>query len=679
MNDSTSAEDLKNLFTIWLLYAKVQAKFGQEDAARKTFRHIQHTKMGEKEADFYISLAQFEYSLRGKDSLENAIQVLKTGIDKGVEPKEYLLSYLQQLTLEVGVSADASYATDMNRDPGGDILIPNCAGADSVHVHNQNLQGMNSKVPKLKGKPLSLLQTRNMKADIDANSKSIKSGSFIKSGIQTSANAIYKETLPTTSRLSTSKERFVSLVTKKRELSNVESKSSDRPVSSSLSILNKKRRLGEGVRRGAIKGGAQRVSTVLAMDQTIEEEDEGDEPNYDISYLLNWNPNGPSNEAAKNAVLEQRATKKLHGSEDAVPPALKFGSHFRPAMSMIQESTTEHISSSVGILESSHSISLNTTTSRQHSESLQPSNKSASSYDDTNGTEKSGINLKSTNSLTSEYSSRSNQSSTHAKPHDVTGPDDRKISCARSIAYSQRIDVSSGSRESSTRSTRSESVKTKKDAIERKQVIKVNESFDISAAAKGTSEQTSPSSMVHPDFRKIASYENVISVNSTPYIKLRVIGSGGSCKVYSALSKDREIVAIKKVKIAGMARKAIEGYANEIALLRRLRGNQAIIQLYDSEVDIKRMAIFLVMEPGEVDLNYVVSGSMQIFNSKTITFSSSYHQCNEQLQKQGTKKIKGEQGSFVNMNFVRLTWQQMLSAVHCIHEERIIHGDLKVS
>ncbi len=31
------------------------------------------------------------------------------------------------------------------------------------------------------------------------------------------------------------------------------------------------------------------------------------------------------------------------------------------------------------------------------------------------------------------------------------------------------------------------------------------------------------------------------------------------------------------------------------------------------------------------------------------------------------------------MNFIRLTWQQMLSAVHCIHEERIIHGDLKVS
>ena len=56
-----------------------------------------------------------------------------------------------------------------------------------------------------------------------------------------------------------------------------------------------------------------------------------------------------------------------------------------------------------------------------------------------------------------------------------------------------------------------------------------------------------------------------------------------------------------------MRRKAVEGYANEISLLRRLRGNPAIIQMYDSEVDIKRKAIYLVMELGEVDLNHVVS------------------------------------------------------------------------
>ena len=57
----------------------------------------------------------------------------------------------------------------------------------------------------------------------------------------------------------------------------------------------------------------------------------------------------------------------------------------------------------------------------------------------------------------------------------------------------------------------------------------------------------------------------------------------------------------------------MEGYANEISLLRRLRGNPAIIQMYDSEVDLTRKAIFLVMEPGEVDLNHVVSTEFAYF------------------------------------------------------------------
>jgi hypothetical protein len=126
-----------------------------------------------------------------------------------------------------------------------------------------------------------------------------------------------------------------------------------------------------------------------------------------------------------------------------------------------------------------------------------------------------------------------------------------------------------------------------------------NESPSITQSASEVS--------VHPDFLKIVCEKNILYVNNIPYVKLGVIGKGGSCKVYRTLSRDRNIVAIKKVKIAGMARKSIEGYANEIALLRRLRGNPAIIQLYDSEVDFQRKAIYLVMEPGEVDLNYVVS------------------------------------------------------------------------
>ena len=159
------------------------------------------------------------------------------------------------------------------------------------------------------------------------------------------------------------------------------------------------------------------------------------------------------------------------------------------------------------------------------------------------------------------------------------------------------------------------------------------------------------------EFLPLVSEDNILFVNSIPYAKLGVIGKGGSCKVYRALSKDCAVLAIKKVKLDGMDEKAIKGYANEIALLKKLRGNPAIIQMYDSEVDLERKSIFLVMELGEVDLNYVLQ-----------------QQCKLQQKNQGRSEPFKPR---LNMNFIRLTWQQMLSAVHCIHEERIIHSDLK--
>ena len=156
----------------------------------------------------------------------------------------------------------------------------------------------------------------------------------------------------------------------------------------------------------------------------------------------------------------------------------------------------------------------------------------------------------------------------------------------------------------------------------------------------------------NPEFLPMISEKNTIRVNATPYIKLGgAVGKGGSCKVYRALTKDYAVVAIKKVKLAGMDKRHIESYANEISLLKSLKNCSPIIQLFDSEVDLHRKAIFLVMELGEADLSHV-------------------------LQKQALA-AEGEGKRQLNMNFVRLTWQQMLSAVHCIHEARIIHGDLK--
>jgi len=516
----------------------------------------------------------------------------------------------------------------------------NCSSFIQSHTgrdgNNQGLRGGSSgKVPKLKTKPLSIVD----KCFFENPIRDRDNGASIGIDAQTLANKeVDNDNGPTLDRFSTgtakdcvnltamnrnsaitSRTRVASLLAEKRDLSKVESKSLDRvrAPSSSLAMLNKKRRLGGGARRGAIGGGAQRISTVTVMDQTLDDdEDEADEPNSDISYLLNWNPSGPGNQAAKKAVLEQRAAKKVHGSDDVAPkvPALKPVSRFRPVMSMIQEATKD---TSVSMLQettketniSNNNSSCTTESSRSigsaglHSGTIQShgSNMSASKSDHTNETERSEKDQKSTISNISEHSNRSTGSTGNSN-----GTDER-----------ERGRSSSGARSATSKKSENDSFdsvprsgKTSPEANEQQQMKNTNESSK-SKMTPSTLEQKSNSSMVHPDFLKIVSQQNIITVNNNPYIKLGIIGKGGSCKVYRTLSRDRSIVAIKKVKIAGMPRKSIEGYANEIALLRRLRGNHAIIQLYESEVDIKRKAIYLVMEPGEVDLNHVVSGSQQ--------------------------------------------------------------------
>lgn len=170
-----------------------------------------------------------------------------------------------------------------------------------------------------------------------------------------------------------------------------------------------------------------------------------------------------------------------------------------------------------------------------------------------------------------------------------------------------------------------------------------------------SSEGTSQNDGIHSSFVPLAKVKNIVHVNSEPYAKLGVIGKGGSCKVYRVLSKDFRVLALKRVKIAGMDEKSIQSYANEISLLRRLGGNPSIINMYDSEVDRAGKSIYLVMELGEVDLNYVL----------------------QQHSKSGDQNIAFGNGDTLNMNFIKLTWQQMLHAVDSIHEERIIHSDLK--
>ncbi|KAJ2157498.1 Dual-specificity kinase, spindle pole body (SPB) duplication and spindle checkpoint function [Coemansia sp. RSA 552] len=138
--------------------------------------------------------------------------------------------------------------------------------------------------------------------------------------------------------------------------------------------------------------------------------------------------------------------------------------------------------------------------------------------------------------------------------------------------------------------------------------------------------------------------KRMLTVNSRPYQKISITGRGGSSKVYKAMSAKHEIFAIKRVSFSRADVQAIEGYVNEIILLRKFEGNPYIVQLFDAEINKERGLLHMVMEFGETDLASV-------------------------LKRNGARPL--------GMNVVRLYWEQMLRSVLTIHEERVVHADLK--
>ncbi|KAF8631786.1 hypothetical protein AX17_005001 [Amanita inopinata Kibby_2008] len=137
-------------------------------------------------------------------------------------------------------------------------------------------------------------------------------------------------------------------------------------------------------------------------------------------------------------------------------------------------------------------------------------------------------------------------------------------------------------------------------------------------------------------------------VNKKAYARLDMIGKGGSSRVFRVLNHANELYAIKRVSLDKTDSETMSGYMNEIALLKRLDGNSRIIRLIDSEVKAgpggSKGHLLLVMECGEIDLARLL-----------------------------TEQMKDP----LNMVWVAYYWQQMLQAVHVIHEEKIVHSDLK--
>ncbi|KAI3834987.1 hypothetical protein MKX03_007280 [Papaver bracteatum] len=159
-------------------------------------------------------------------------------------------------------------------------------------------------------------------------------------------------------------------------------------------------------------------------------------------------------------------------------------------------------------------------------------------------------------------------------------------------------------------------------------------------------------------------------VNGTLYQKLGKIGSGGSSEVHKVITSDCTIYALKKIKLKGRDYSTAFGFCQEIEYLNKLKGRKNIIQLIDYEVTDKILLkevlngamsikdgkikddgyVYMVLEYGEIDLAHMLSHEWKEMERSNLSMDE---------------------------NWLRFYWKQILQAVNTIHEERIVHSDLK--
>ncbi|KAL2643971.1 hypothetical protein R1flu_011558 [Riccia fluitans] len=167
-----------------------------------------------------------------------------------------------------------------------------------------------------------------------------------------------------------------------------------------------------------------------------------------------------------------------------------------------------------------------------------------------------------------------------------------------------------------------------------------------------------------PEKRKVFEDKKFFWVSGQRYQKLGMIGKGGSSEVYKVIDSEFSIYALKKIILGGRDHSTARGYYQEIEYLVRLRGKRHIVQLIDYEVTNRNVVdenygeekiqedacIYVVLEFGEIDL-------AGILNKK--------------------RKEMLESSEPLDDNWIRFYWKHMLVAVKTIHEERIVHADLK--
>ncbi|XP_042596358.1 dual specificity protein kinase Ttk-like isoform X2 [Cyprinus carpio] len=132
-----------------------------------------------------------------------------------------------------------------------------------------------------------------------------------------------------------------------------------------------------------------------------------------------------------------------------------------------------------------------------------------------------------------------------------------------------------------------------------------------------------------------------ITIKGKQFFIFKMIGRGGSSKVYQVFDQKKHVYALKYVNLEEADAQAVESYKNEIEHLNHLQQySDQIIKLYDYE--ITSSYIYMLMECGHLDLN------TWLRNRKS-----------------------------VNPLDRKCYWRNMLEAVHTIHKHGIVHSDLK--
>lgn len=171
-------------------------------------------------------------------------------------------------------------------------------------------------------------------------------------------------------------------------------------------------------------------------------------------------------------------------------------------------------------------------------------------------------------------------------------------------------------------------------------------------------------------------------MNKRIYQRLDLLGKGGSSRVYRVMDMTtNEIYALKRVALDRTDPESMNGYMNEIALLKRLDGNHRIIRLIDSEVRRggagSKGILMLLMECGEIGECYC---EWHVYATDAV-----HADLARLLQQQQTEPVDfvwvsyywKQVSSLLAFSIKHSDMSQMLQAVHVIHEEKIVHSDLK--